>query len=380
MSACECLNGFDVAELRDLYSPDHERIRVAGNRQKAVWEGKKPDAWPIMMSAPLTREQERIPAPDFKEAFDNDEMMLCGQVRAACGVINAGSDAVPSIRANLGTGICLSLLGLEQEVFPEKMPWLKQHLTLEQAAALTPDDIRIQGDFDRGLRQMALFRKVMNDAIPVYCMDTQGPFDLAHLMVGDELFYAIHDDPGLVHHIMNLALQIGIKAHTWMKERAGEPLDRINHGNTLYAENMGIRICEDTTVLLSPEAMAEFALPYTQKLAAHFGGAWVHYCGRHDGLTRGILELPEIRGINFGHIPGHLYDHVFEEDMQLIREHGKVYYGSWPRLPGETGRDFLKRMHEWAAQGAMIPFGHEAVNEPDGFTDVRTALDYWYSL
>ena len=380
MSIQEDVSGFDISELRGLYQIDKERLALAENRQKAVWYCRKPDAWPLLLNAPLTTEQARIPAPDFKRAFLDQELMLCSQMRGACAAANAKTDAVPSIRSNLGTGICLSTIGLKQSLFSDKMPWLLQHLTLEEAGKLTPDDIKIQGDFETGLEHMRFFRKAMDDAVPVYCMDTQGPFDLAHLMVGDDLFYAIHDDPPLVHHIMEIALEIGIRTHTWMKKVSGEGLSEIYHGNGLRADNMGIRICEDTSAIVGRKAQEEFALPYSASLARYFGGAWIHYCGRNDDLTAGILAMEDVRGINFGHIPGHEHDHPFEEDMAAIAESGKVYYGSWPRRLGETGREYLRRLHVWAAMGALIPHGEAAMCGEDGFEDVDAVLDYWYSL
>ncbi|MEA2013545.1 MAG: uroporphyrinogen decarboxylase family protein [Verrucomicrobiota bacterium] len=378
MLNCKSDKSFDISKLQNLYQPNNERIELAKRRQKAVWEGNKPDAWPIIINGTLTRDQQEIPAANYKEAFYSDEMMLCAQMRSACASGNSNSDSIPSIRSNLGTGICLSLLGLSQDVFSDKMPWLREHLTLEQVAKVTPEDIVIQGDFERGLRQMNFFMEVMGDSIPVYCMDTQGPFDIAHLMMGDNIFYLMHDDPSLVHHIMNIALEIGIKAHRWMKEQSGEPMGENYHDNSLYAENMGIRICEDTSAIIGADDQAEFALPYTKKLASYFGGAWVHYCGRNDSLTKSILEIEEVRGINFGHIPGHEHDHPFEEDMENILQHGKVYYGRWPYRPGEDSKKYLKRIHRWASQGALIP----CVNmKLDGsLKEIGDVLDFWYSL
>ena len=380
MSALTNSTDFGVEELRSLYQPDMERLALGARRQEAVWRGEIPDAWPLLVNAPLTSEQERIPAPDYKQAFRDPFLMLCSQMRGACACANSGSDAVPSIRSNLGTGICMSLIGLKQTVFSDKMPWLLQHLSLEEAGKLTPDDIRIQGDFETGLEHMRFFREAMGDAVPVYCMDTQGPFDLAHLMVGDEIFYAVHDDPPLVHHIMEIALEIGIRAHAWMKEVSGEATSEIWHGNGLRSDNMGVRICEDTTAIVGPDIMEEFALPYSERLAERFGGAWIHYCGRNDELTKRILRMDAVRGINFGHIPGHDHDHPFEVDMENVAAAGKVYYGSWPRRDGESGRQYLDRMHEWASRGALLTRGEGALLGPDGFDSVSEALDYWYSL
>jgi hypothetical protein len=305
--------------------------------------------------------------------------MLCSQVRHACAAANAGSDAVPSVRGNYGTATTLSLVGLEQEVFPDKMPWLQKHLTKEQASRLTLDDIRIQGTFERGLTYMRRHKEIMGARLPLYCMDTQGPVDLAHLMLSDEIFYLLYDDPPFMHHILSFCVALSIRAHEWMKEISGEPANVLHHTNSLYAENAGIRVCEDTTCLLGPEQIHEFAVPHTRKLAQHFGGAWVHYCGRNDELTRAMLEIPEVRGINFGHVPGRKHDQPFEQVMALCRRHGKVYFGDWPRRKGESGQDYLKRAHEWAAQGCLITWLNAAVGD-NGYADGRQALDAWYAM
>jgi len=374
------LSGFDVYRLRELYHPEPARIALARQRQVAIWRGNKPDAWPAMISGALTAEQEVIPESNFKEAFENADRMLCSQVRAAIAALNAGSDAVPSIRVNFGAGVCLACLGLEQEVFEDKMPWLKRHLTGDEIARLTPDDIQIRGSFSRGLEYMRRFKEIMGDRLAIYCMDTQGPFDLAHLLYGDDLFYAVHDDPPFVHHLMTLSLELGLRTHRWMKEVIGEPVHSLHHSNWLYAENMGIRICEDTTSIVGPAVIDEFAMPYTRRLAQAFGGAWLHYCGRNDHLTDSLCAIPEVRGINFGHVPGREHDHRFEEDMRRCLSSRKVYCGAWPRLPGETGKLYLDRLHPWAKQGVLFPSIDQALSPPEGFNAPQDALAYWYGL
>lgn len=371
---------FNVAELMELYNPDEERVELAKRRQAAVWRGEKPDLPPVVIGGPLSKEQERIPNPNCEEAFHDAGLMLCSQMRGACSAANSGSDAVPSIRVNFGTGILLACFGLEQEVFPDKMPWLREHLDKARISKLTPDDIKIRGSFAKALEYIRFFKATVGDMVPIYCLDTQGPFDLAHLLMGDDLFMEIYDDPKFVHHLMELCLELGIRAHSWAKEAAGEALYKHWHGNQLYAENMGIRICEDTTAIVSPDTIAEFAMPYSRRLAQHFGGAWIHYCGRNDHLTKAVCEMPEVRGINFGFVPGHEQDHQFEQDMELIQGHGKVYFGSWPRRPGEGGAAYLRRMRKWAKEGSLILCSGPQTDKDGGFKSLSDTLDFWYSL
>ncbi len=370
---------FEMKSLPELCRFDRGRIALAKERQTAVWAHRRPDKWPAFFGGRLEADQEKIPAPNLKEAFYDSDLMLCSQIRGAIALANGRSDAVPSIRANMGTGTLLSCLGLEQEIFEDKMPWLAAHLTKGQASKLTPDDIRIRGTFERGLGHMRRYKEVMGDSIGIFCMDTQGPFDLAHLLVGDDIFYQVYDDPPYVHHLMEICLELGIRAHTWMKELSGERMDHCYHSD-IYSESFGIRICEDTTAIVGDETIREFAMPYTKRLAAHFGGAWVHYCGRSDLLTRALCEIPEIVGVNFGLMPGGKQAHDFEQDMALFQKFDKVYVGAWPKLEKESGKEYLARMHSMASRGILIPHLQEALYGHEPFKDVGEMAEFWYGL
>ncbi len=369
---------FDISALPDLYDPDREWLENAKRAQAALWRGGKAAGDPpLIVHAHLSPEQEAIPSYNNLEIFCDADRMLCEELREACRIANAKSSGIPSIRANLGTGICLACIGLEQEVFPDKMPWLQQHLSKEEAGNLQPDDIRPRGSFARGLEMMKRFRRITGDSPAVYCMDTQGPFDLAHLMIGDEIFYLYYDDPELFEHVMEISLEIGIRTHTWMKEINGERKNEMYHRNKLYADSVGIRICEDTTAIVGPE-LIEKALEYSQRLARHFGRAWIHYCGRNDHLTAAACQIPEFCGINFGIIPGHEQDHDFDADLSLCRDTGTVYFGNVPMLPGETAANYLRRLHKWATEAVLIPVADAAIGEE--FPDHDSILDYWRSI
>jgi len=366
---------FDVRQLPELLDFDYEHIQKSRERQCRFWRGEKLSAPLLFIGGELSEKQKIIPEYDFKQIFTDKEKMLCREARAACAMANGHSDIVPSIRANLGTGVTLACLGLEQEAFPDKMPWLKEHLTKEQIIRLSPDDIQPRGSFARGLEMMDYFKEIMGDSLSVYVMDTQGPFDLAHLMLGDELFIQLYDDPQFVHHLMNICLELGIKTHRWMKEIIDESLTSLHHGNTLYSDSFGIRICEDTTVLLNPDHIEEFAISYSRRLAREFGGAWVHYCGYNENLTDSILAAPEFKVLNFGHIPGHEQEIDFYKNMEKFKKSGKINFNGWPKLPGESCEEFLLRQHKFASNGILAP----VVSNRDGESP-DNILELWCSL
>jgi len=371
-------NIIGIKRIVELLNEEKENIAKAKQKQAAYWRLEGSNNPPVIAYFDLTPEQEKIPSPNLKQAFYNSEMMLFHQIRSVFSALNSGSDVVPSIRANMGVGVILSLLGGSQIVFEDKMPWPKEHFSKKRLYNFSVEDIQLGGDFELGLRHMRFFREVLGNTVPIYCMDHQGPFDLAHLLFGDQIFIEIFDDPDFVHYLLNLCVEISVKAIEIMKEISGEKLNECYHSNMIYADNMGIRICEDTSALLGPEQIAEFVIPYTAKLARHFGGGWVHYCGRNDNLTKQICAIPEIKGINFGVIPGKEYEHEFEKDMECCLNSKTIYVGFWTPYPNETAKEFVKRMHFWAKQGAMIPVMPNS-KEKYGMNS-REMVDYFREL
>ena len=60
----------------------------------------------------------------------------------------------------------------------------------------------------------------------------------------------------------------------------------------------------------------------------------------------------------------------FKQDMDLLHKSGKVYVGRWPLYPGESGKDYLDRVCKYAALGAIVPAGDEALGN-NGFASEK---------
>ncbi len=312
-------------------------------RQEAVWRGEEVDYLPLLLAGGSVPERKNLPSYNLKEQFFDQEKMLYEQAWAALSTVRAKSDALPSVRANLGTGFLASVFGLEQEVFADKMPWLKKHLRKDEIEKFSEESlspISDKGLIPRAKEYMNFFKERLTGKVAVYLPDTQGPFDLAHLIRGNEIFTDIYDDPDFVHHLMELSTYVYIEASKYLKRVVDEPLNAGYHSNSLYMESCGVRCCEDTTTLLSPEIVKEFIVPYIKKALSPFGGGWLHFCGKGNHLLDIFLEIPEIKGINFGNPEN--YDPA--EILPKLESKGKIYYGSFPRKEREGVKEYFARL------------------------------------
>jgi hypothetical protein len=62
---------------------------------------------------------------------------------------------------------------------------------------------------------------------------------------------------------------------------------------------MGVRVSDDTAALLSPDLYREFGVKYNAVIAGEFGGIVVHSCGDVQNVVKVMMEIPQLRGLDF---------------------------------------------------------------------------------
>ena len=329
-----------LGKILELLKPDEKVIAKGKERQNAIWQNKKSDYIPILVGGKV-QERDKYPCYNLKEQFFDKEKMLAEQLWRVIAQARGRSDAQLCLRANFGTGFVATIFGLNQTIFEDKMPWLKRHLSREQILNFKfPEDITKIGLIARAIEYINFFKESLGDKAHVYLCDTQGPFSIAHLVRGDDIFTDIYDTPDFVHHLLQLSTQAYIKTTRVMKAIIGEELDSGYHSVNLYMGRGGVRICEDTATLLSPVSIKEFVIPYLKEALQPFGGGWVHFCGKNYHLLDLIIDVEEVRGINLGN--PEMYD--YEEVMTKLLVRAKFYYGGWPKKESENLREYFERI------------------------------------
>lgn len=367
----------------ELLQPDLERIELGRKRQASVWRGEESDYIPIIPPPVYVPEKEKFPSYNLREQFYDPEKMLVMHLWELIGRARFPGDAQLSVRANLGTGFVASIFGLDQIIFDDIMPWLKEHLSKEKILSIDPEEINVDFVKDKGLVPTAIeyinfFKEKLDGKAHVYLSDTQGPLDIAHLVYGDTLFTDIYDDPDFVHHLLRITTNAYISVSKLLKEIIGEQLDSGYHG-PLYMENGGVRCCEDTTTLFSRRTFKEFIAPYIAEALRPFGGGWVHFCGGGHQFLEDLLAMPEVKGINFGN--PERYDYY--ATMNLILDYKKFYFGIFNRKEEETLEEYFKRiLKPFSERGTRtgLIFMPSSSDLPEWYESPERVLDLWYSL
>lgn len=322
---------------------DKDRFERAAELQMALWRGEKPEKQPLLLQCGITEEDdENLPAYNTKVTHYDSEKMFISGLRGMMGTAYGGAEAVPSMRANMGVGIFPSLFGIKQELFEDKMPWVQDHLPKDVLMKMSPEDLKISDEFKAGLEHMEyMAQKLEGTGCLVFPMDLQGSFDTAHIVYGDAIFYDIYDDPEFLHHLLELSCEAIFMGMEECFKVIPHSDTKVAHYNQLVMPRSkgGIKISEDTSTLLSKEQIDEFIAPYMHKILAHFGGGYIHYCGKNPHLFDTVLNEPLALGVNFGNPE----KHDMEDILKRLSGAGKIYYGGIPKKSDETLEAYFAR-------------------------------------
>ncbi len=330
----------ETAPILDQLNEPDPRLETARKRQAAVWNQTETDFLPLLCEA----SGQPWDGPDYAltEQVDDPTKMLHEGLVVVGRQLPVASDSVLSIRPQFGVGTLCTPFGCEYELSAKYgSPWVTGHATKDYLSGLEPDDINFDDSLIPWVCEVTRkLREGLAGRVPVFMADTQGPFDIAHQARGHDLLTDIYDDPPFVHHVMELALHVYIESSRRFKEALGEPDSSGHHSGNLYMENCGVRLCDDSGVMMPPKALDEFILPYHQRALAAFGGGWVHFCGDARQLFDGYVEIPEVRAINFGQ--PEYYDPA--EILSRLMDKGKLYYGAWPKAADESIDQYFGRL------------------------------------
>jgi hypothetical protein len=294
-------------------------------------------------------------------------------------VLDWPTDGVPTVRPNLGTTFIPALFGQDYHLSDGQMPWPGEPLTAEEI---------------RAGREMALERApIMRLAtefyqahaeqsppgVFAYQPDNQGVFDIAHLLIGDQIFYDIMDENRLpeVEELLSVCLDEMLDEVRYCKELTGEPGQAMIHGHGTPQGSRfvaaGIRLAEDTATLISPMMIDRLVLPTIERAAGPFGGAFVHFCGKHQPLLERLCRMPCVRAVDLGN--PEMYD--TRGLMETCAEHDTVLYSRLPSRPDESPLAYVDRLAEQVrATGARVFLRATAV--PRNRDEAAAMLDHWH--
>ena len=283
------------------------------------------------------RKKTSLPSVNCKKVNINDaigdlDLMLRKEMLTVSHALKNGKRNL-AIRANYGTSIIPSFFGVEIFMMPyetDTLPTNKPSMSDDWMRAMVekgiPDVTVGYGAkaFEFGQMCQEVFEKYpkIKKYVTVYHPDAQGPLDICELLWGSDLFYAIYDEPELLHDSLSLISDTYIKFLSKWYELYPKN-DRMNPHWANFYHRGAIVLRSDSAMNLSPDQHREFALPYDSRILKHFGSGMIHFCGRGDHYVEAICALPELTAINLSQPEYNNMEKIFQNTV----DNGKQILG-----------------------------------------------------
>jgi hypothetical protein len=338
---------FILSKIQQLI--DIDMIRNGMKRQCDAWLFRSIDRPPLTLNFPIARHNY-----SYREVFEDPGKMLITQIETnVLPHLMVKDDAVPAVRADYGVCIIPSAFGCEVKVVEDGMPWAKaKHLFVGNKL-----NTSLLGDprFDEGLPAKVLeterffLEKLEDTGVRIYLADTQGPFNLAHQIVGEKIFQALYLQPSEVKEILSKVSEAYIEFTMIQKKLIGEPLTAGAHGwdkadgpSGIWMCEGGVRLCEDSAALLSPRHYMEFCRDYNIRCLSPFGGGLWHSCGKVSHILSIVLDTPKVKAIHLGNPEFYRF-----EDIRKLTFEKRVCLVWKDRMPsGLDVYDFVRKFAE----------------------------------
>ena len=253
--------------------------------------------------------------PVWEERLADPAIMLKAELESLKPHIEAEDDAVLSVRVQFGTAVVAEAFGCEIAVPPNNLPCAKTHVvtSLEQIPYL-----------EKPSKDCPIYRKVRDwteyyvEHIPegyqVQLADIQGPFNTAHLIRGNDIFYDLYDDPEMVQQLMAIVTDHIADYASWQWEWTNAMDGWFFDWGAMWKGNGRISNC--SLHMLGTEHYEEHIHVHDVELIRRLKGGRIHYCGPTKGTIERIAAIPGVNGI--------AYDsslHDVEETAQTVPDH-----------------------------------------------------------
>jgi hypothetical protein len=213
------------------------------------------------------------------------EERLLDRLAAMAAPLEMMNPIRPRISIDVGTGTMPASFGVELDAELDYTP--KGPLPLEEVLARGMPDPECSGFIPQMRMDVEAARELTPEWIKICWPDMQGPFNIAHTILGEQAFVAPMEQPKKFHQIMTMITDFFIaladNMHRWIGPDRLSPLPSVS-----------IRIAECSVNLVSAGFYREHVLPHDRRIAEHFGAVAIHPCSGPHVFRVTLEHLPVV--------------------------------------------------------------------------------------
>ena len=177
---------------------------------------------------------------------------------------------------------------------PETMYCPAYTKSIDEVLSQPLPDPKTSGLMREMLEKINMIKSLTPDTLKIARPDMQGPFNIAHSLVGEDALVEAYLNPDRFHQLMEKVTDFWIKTVMFLKEAIGKEREAV--------WDRAVRIAECSVNLVSPEMYKEFILPYDLKICKAFGAPGIHTCSGSHVFYATLENIPGILCTEAGYI------------------------------------------------------------------------------
>ncbi|MDP6449856.1 MAG: hypothetical protein QF773_03490 [Lentisphaeria bacterium] len=356
--------------MNDLYNP--QRFEQIEQRHRNAFAWRPQDYIPLGL---WVVNPEHAADLDYRQWLEPGPF-LDYQIKVLADSLTVGSDLLPVIGINhLGTALVNTMFGAELFVPKTTIATLQDNgpTPIAMLESIEQVDEISQPPIDSGLMpQIERICRHYREHLPAWvCIDgpvKNGPFSTAMELRGSAILMDLVDDPQRCSRLINLIAATKVAADHHLRRLLDCPVDRFY--SQFGIAGPGLRIGEDSICCLSPDMIAQFALPGIAEVLRLAGGSgYIHFCSldqaRYEQIYPVLRDCPDILAVSsqlaFEYYAVHLEELRGRLAVESLYAPGYGYvverYGSF----ADWANDFVPRFKN--ESGLVLYFQVDSVDE-----------------
>lgn len=247
----------------------------------------------------------------YRESFERPSAMLQNMLlnRVVLGVL-LQDDNPMAIRNDHGTIQIASALGGKWGMYEDNYPWVDHFDLIQDIEEILdgglPETINDRGILPHSFETLRFYDKKLKEypnckkAIQISLPDLQGPVDTAEQLWGSDIYYAFYENPELFNRLLSRVVGTMLLVEKEFRKYTHDRLEpdfNTQHGYVIPGR---IMIRNDSSIMVSPEMYTEFIRSHDERVLREVGSGSIHFCGNGQHLVEKMLEIPYLRGLDFG--------------------------------------------------------------------------------
>jgi len=184
--------------------------------------------------------------------------------------------------------------------------------------------------------------------------DMQGPFNIAHAVLGNAALVDPYDRPEDFHRAMSLITDLYLAAHELLEAWIGP--------ERLPPFRARRRIAECSVNLVSPDFYREFILPHDRRIAERWGSVAIHPCSGPHVFRETLQGLPNVSYTEAGRIPCASAGWISVEDALAEIGDRPILLGIGQEPPPGGEEEFIRRDLERVSGHRALLFGYTGMH------------------